>query len=47
MTGDGRHAFVSGATGFLGRHLTEQLAAAGWQVTALARRYASERRPAL
>jgi dihydroflavonol-4-reductase len=26
-------AFVTGATGFLGRHLVEQLCAAGWQVT--------------
>lgn len=32
-----KHAFVTGATGFLGRHLCRQLAAQGWQVTALCR----------
>jgi len=37
MAGGGRHAFVTGATGFLGRHLTEQLVAAGWRVSALVR----------
>ncbi len=31
------HAFVTGATGFLGQHLTEQLLLQGWQVTALYR----------
>lgn len=31
-------AFVTGATGFLGKHLVEQLLAQGWQVTALHRR---------
>ncbi|MFC3194578.1 NAD-dependent epimerase/dehydratase family protein [Marinicella sediminis] len=30
-------AFVTGSTGFLGRHLCQQLAAAGWQVTAMCR----------
>lgn len=30
-------AFVTGATGFLGRHLCQQLAQAGWQVTAMCR----------
>lgn len=32
-----RTAFVSGGTGFLGRHLIEQLVASGWAVTALHR----------
>jgi nucleoside-diphosphate-sugar epimerase len=40
------HAFVTGATGFIGQHLVEQLLKQGWQVTALYRnkdkRYASE-----
>lgn len=31
------HAFVTGATGFLGRHVVEQLILQGWQVTALYR----------
>jgi nucleoside-diphosphate-sugar epimerase len=31
------HAFVTGASGFLGLNLVEQLAAAGWQVSALHR----------
>ncbi len=31
------HAFVTGATGFLGRHLVEQLLLQGWKVTALCR----------
>lgn len=31
------NAFVTGATGFLGRHLVEQLQANGWKVTALCR----------
>ncbi len=30
-------AFVTGATGFLGRHLCQQLIQAGWQVTAMCR----------
>jgi uncharacterized protein YbjT (DUF2867 family) len=30
-------AFVTGATGFIGRNLTEQLCDHGWQVTALCR----------
>lgn len=30
-------AFVTGGTGFLGRHLAEQLTAAGWQITCLHR----------
>ncbi len=33
-----RRAFVTGATGFLGKHLVEQLLDQGWQVTALHRR---------
>jgi nucleoside-diphosphate-sugar epimerase len=32
-----RNAFVTGGTGFLGRHLLEQLNLRGWQVTALHR----------
>lgn len=32
-----RAAFVTGGTGFLGRHLIEQLTASGWAVTALHR----------
>jgi len=32
-----RSAFVTGGTGFLGRHLLEQLTARGWQVTVLHR----------
>jgi dihydroflavonol-4-reductase len=32
-----RSAFVTGGTGFLGRHLLEQLTARGWQVAALHR----------
>jgi len=32
-----KHAFVTGATGFLGRNLVEQLSARGWQITALYR----------
>ena len=32
-----RTAFVTGGTGFLGRHVVEQLAVAGWQVVALHR----------
>lgn len=31
-------AFVTGGTGFLGRHLAEQLTAAGWETTCLHRR---------
>lgn len=31
------HACITGATGFLGRHLTEQLVEAGWSITALCR----------
>jgi nucleoside-diphosphate-sugar epimerase len=34
----GRTAFVTGATGFLGLNLVEQLCAAGWRVTALHRK---------
>lgn len=33
-----RRAFVTGATGFLGKHLVEQLLSEGWQVFALHRR---------
>jgi nucleoside-diphosphate-sugar epimerase len=38
-TGPGppRRAVVTGATGFIGRHLTERLVADGWEVTALVR----------
>ncbi len=32
-----RHAFVTGATGFVGRHLVGQLVPAGWKITALVR----------
>lgn len=32
-----KQAFVTGGTGFLGRHVVEHLVAAGWQVTALVR----------
>lgn len=32
------HAFVTGATGFLGRHVVEQLLFQGWNVTALYRK---------
>ena len=32
-----KHAFVTGATGFLGRNLVEQLAKRGWKITALYR----------
>ncbi|NVK38331.1 MAG: SDR family oxidoreductase [Gammaproteobacteria bacterium] len=31
------HAFITGATGFLGRHLVEQLLLQGWKITALCR----------
>ncbi len=31
------HAFITGATGFLGKHITQQLLEQGWQVTALCR----------
>ena len=31
------HAFVTGATGFLGRHLVDVLGEAGWQITAMVR----------
>jgi len=31
------HAFITGATGFLGRHVAEQLNQQGWQITALYR----------
>lgn len=37
MPGGQRTAFVTGATGFLGLNLVEQLVAAGWRVTALHR----------
>jgi nucleoside-diphosphate-sugar epimerase len=37
MTVAGRTAFVTGATGFIGRELTKQLAARGWRVFGLAR----------
>ena len=33
-----KHAFVTGATGFLGRNLVEQLAERGWKITAAYRR---------
>ena len=36
-----RTAFVTGATGFLGVNLVEQLCAAGWQVIALHRHTSS------
>ena len=32
-----RHALVTGATGFVGSHVTEQLATDGWTVRALVR----------
>lgn len=32
-----KHAFVTGATGFLGRNLVEQLAERGWKITAIYR----------
>lgn len=31
------HAFITGATGFLGKHVTQQLINQGWKVTALCR----------
>lgn len=34
MPSAAKHAFVTGATGFLGRNLVEQLAERGWKVTA-------------
>lgn len=34
MPSAARHAFVTGATGFLGRNLVEQLAERGWKITA-------------
>lgn len=37
MPSSPKHAFVTGATGFLGRNLVEQLVDAGWQVTAIYR----------
>ena len=37
MSGDGRRAFVTGATGFVGLNLIEELLAQGWKVTALHR----------
>ena len=30
-----KHAFVTGASGFLGRNLVEELARRGWEMTAL------------
>lgn len=40
----GRHAFVTGGTGFTGGRLCELLAARGWRVSALARRTSDTRR---
>ena len=37
MTSHTRSALVTGATGFVGRHLTAELVARGWRVTALVR----------
>lgn len=36
-TPEQKHAFVTGATGFLGRNLVEQLSARGWRITAIYR----------
>ncbi len=44
MSSASRHAFVTGATGFLGRNLVERLAERGWKITAA---YRSEERFAL
>ena len=37
MPSAAKHAFVTGATGFLGRNLVEQLAERGWKITAIYR----------
>ncbi len=42
----GRSALLTGATGFIGRHLARELVDSGWQVTALVRDPASPRLPA-
>ena len=46
VTDSGRRALVTGATGFVGRHLCRRLVADGWEVTAVVRDPGSPRVPA-